>query len=1097
MARSRSRARSTTDAPALPPIPRRRDAIPPERDGQPLLRLQTLGASRLQLGEFQLGLPAGMLFALVLRLVYTPGMAVPRDTLLRELWPSHGDARRRGNLRQSLYKLRSMGLEVTLIGTVVHLHRAQVASAFTVERTAALFERDVIRGAEPFGPFVPGFTAPSAEMTEWLEATRESVHADVRRILVEQLRQRRERADWGGAEVLSRWLLPFDPLNEDATLTLAECTMLSGAKLEAVAILDRYLAELGPHAGDIRLPATQLRKRFTEPTARRRPSLASTERHFVGRQQELAALTLAMRRARWHDGSAVLLHGPPGIGKTRVVTELGKVAQIEGYREVSLECRESDQLRPLGPFLDVLPELMASPGALGCSPESMAVLRKLLGEVETRADEEDSEGTCDERGAREELAQAPRPILPVHLHKSRALSVRHALVDIIGAVSEERPLYITAEDLHWMDADSWECLADLIQRAASMRIYVLATSRSRFGLSHRPVRFPSALKVKVLENLDRTDTARLAKAIGDDYSATLTPELDEWLVRASEGSPLMLRSLVNHWIETGQAGGIPPTLQVLLEQRLDRLHAHALRAMQVIFLLGKFADIERIRSTLQLPVHELLSALEQLEHGGCLARTDSYMVATHELIGRAATDKLPELVRMTLHSAIGDVLHAECLVHPVADVLLSSMRHWAAAGRMSDVLRTAAIHIGILISAGKPRAILSMLAGAEDIPQSNEIRASLGRLRLRLEVESGEYHRALALSPGGFALPGSTDEIEEAQVDSLLSAIDSAYRADPIADRDELATFSSRVANTERYQPDIRLRGAEIGLIISANTCDRKIASSCHKATSTLGEISSPEKLNHLSLLYHTIFGDLDTAEWVAEKLIASATARGVSTSACQTIARAGFTLRLTGATDKAQSALALAYEMALTLEAPRLAEYPAWQLAQMAIDAGSLECLGRWSTALEKLTAQESGPIATGFAQAHFCREAIFRNNHTQALLFLSRTQESQPRFPTPKASAYVVALELGARLLDPIWVPSEGLTEAAIEKHRRTASYGTSDFLTSCIIEGLIRSGRDTDARVLARNYLEHMRRERSAPSFTLARSLERLEVASDGTV
>lgn len=364
-----------------PPRPRRKDLTDDvQAAGKPWLRIQTLGATRMIVGEQIISAQSEVIFAILLRLAYSPAMRVPRDLLLAELWPDQPNARQRANLRQALYKLRGMDVDVALQGEIVQLGREQILGTFSMVRDVESFNRDVTRGDEPFGLFVPGLATCSAAFEQWLEQTREAVHGDIRRVLVDVLRQRRERADWGAGEVLSRWLLQFDPLNEDATLMLAECTMMAGAKAEAVAMLDRYLTELGPNAGDIRLPAQLLKKRFTEPTAKRRPSLASIERHFVGRENELTELTMSMRRARWHDGSAVMVHGPSGIGKSRLVSELAKVAQIEGYREVSIECRETDIQRPLSVFLEALPELLSTPGALGCSPESMTVLKRLVGD---------------------------------------------------------------------------------------------------------------------------------------------------------------------------------------------------------------------------------------------------------------------------------------------------------------------------------------------------------------------------------------------------------------------------------------------------------------------------------------------------------------------------------------------------------------------------------------------------------------------------------------------------------------------------------------------------------------------------------------------
>ena len=82
--------------------------------------------------------------------------------------------------------------------------------------------------------------------------------------------------------------------------------------------------------------------------------------------------------ARWHDGSATLLHGTAGIGKSRLAHELEKVATIEGVTIARAACRESDTQRSLAVFLDVLPELLVMPGALGAAPESLSALRRLV-----------------------------------------------------------------------------------------------------------------------------------------------------------------------------------------------------------------------------------------------------------------------------------------------------------------------------------------------------------------------------------------------------------------------------------------------------------------------------------------------------------------------------------------------------------------------------------------------------------------------------------------------------------------------------------------------------------------------------------------------
>ena len=219
----RSRRRSTRHrdrASTSPPIPSAFPSVLPVSDpndsvaggpsasevaGGVRLRAQTLGAARVLWGPQLITPTFGLQFALLVRLLHTPGHRVPRGDLFSELWPDQPESRQRGNLRQLLYKLRTMGMAVSQTDADVILDKAHVEAVFCVDRSVEHFDRDVTRGDEPFGLWLPGYNGPGEAYAQWLSLTRDVVHADVRRVLVSQLRRRRERGDWTGAEVLSRW----------------------------------------------------------------------------------------------------------------------------------------------------------------------------------------------------------------------------------------------------------------------------------------------------------------------------------------------------------------------------------------------------------------------------------------------------------------------------------------------------------------------------------------------------------------------------------------------------------------------------------------------------------------------------------------------------------------------------------------------------------------------------------------------------------------------------------------------------------------------------------------------------------------------------
>ncbi len=1035
------------------------------------LVVQTLGAARLVLGDDRVVPSTGTLFALLIRVAYSPEYRQSRDALLTSLWPGQSVTRQRGNLRQALYKARSMGINVSLIGDCVCLDPRQVVTTFSLSQTTALFDRDVVRGHEPFGLFLPGFVAPWPDFQEWIDTQRATVHAAVRRVLVDQLRTRRERADWTGAEALARWLLQFDPLHEEATLTLAECTMLAGSKAEAVAIIDRYLEEIGPSASDIRLPASLLRKRFTEPPSKKRPSFAPTERHFVGRTSELAHLTMAMRRARWRDGSAVMIEGYAGIGKTRLANELSKISTIEGFREIRVECRDGDVARPLRALLDPVSELLTLPGALGCTPESLSVLRKILGI---------SDASLTSAEQRDPAVRASTPSLGSgDLSSIRSQSVRHSIIDLIGAVTEEKPLFLIIEDAHWIDDDSWDVVADLAENVSLMRVFLMITSRPPARrVDHRSSKSPPALQVFKLDSLLPEESLSLTRWLSQEMAAPLSPPIENWIVSASEGNPFFLLALVNHWVETGDAGGIPPTIQTLLDQRIERLPSAAVRALQTISLLGSYASLDRIMDSLQLPTHELLAALEQLEKEGYLAQEEAALVVSHELVGRAATSRLSSLVCAALRSSIADAFVSEFGKTKDISLLLQAIHHTELSGRRDAVLRMLVKYAEPLADCESPRVLLHLLKRLEIARTLAGSAPTVRRLQARLELESGEYARSLALGPSGLVLPALFTSLSNESADYTLSLIDSAYRADPFVDRNELARVSAEIARATQLSRETRLRAAEIAIVIATNNCDEETARICYEACSvTEHDLATNERVQRVAMLYHTVFGSTETATTCARALYSRAVALPPSPASFQDAGRAAYALRLCGFTLESKQAFRDSYQIAMTIDLPRHAQFPAWQLALMALEAGEHTLAAEWTGVLTDLFKSEDDEISSSFVVGFFCRTAIAHGDRASALHHFERFQRCQARFPTLKAATYLVALELGVSLLTSDWIPSDAILEVAKNRFQASARFGTSDFFCAVYCEALLRAGKNVEARETLSDYLRNLRRDRSA--------------------
>jgi hypothetical protein len=252
----------------------------------------------------------------------------------------------------------------------------------------------------------------SEEYARWLDIHRSQIELGIQRLFVGAMRSARSRGDWPTLERLALDCLRLDPLNEEATMARAEATAMRGSKAQALRILDNYMDALGDPKLQIGLPAKLLRTRIAERISQ--PKYATlSEAHFVGREEEVALLSHMLDEAKDGRGGAVLFVAPVGMGKTRLVTEISRIAVMNGTPHAVVRCQPANAERPLGLLAELVAVLRALPGSIGASAESLSLLHRL---TEYTKPESDRPGT--------DTFQA-------------AGAIRHAVADLFDAVADE------------------------------------------------------------------------------------------------------------------------------------------------------------------------------------------------------------------------------------------------------------------------------------------------------------------------------------------------------------------------------------------------------------------------------------------------------------------------------------------------------------------------------------------------------------------------------------------------------------------------------------------------------------------------------------
>ena len=227
---------------------------------------------------------------------------------------------------------------------------------------------------------------------------------------------------------------------------------------------------------------------------------------FVGREQELAQLTRALAAGARGEGSAWLIGGESGVGKSRLLDELRTQAMVQGVLVARGQAvTEGGAYRA---FQDVLRLLCLQ---VELNDLEAAVLATLLADL----------GTLLGR----ELPQAP-PL------DAQAAQIR--LLNIVESVLllQVQPVLLLLEDLHWADQES-RALLRRILRWVGQRALLLVGSYQDDEAPELPIALPGIRLLK-LGRLDPMSIKELcASMLGP---AGERPEMVELITRETEGN---------------------------------------------------------------------------------------------------------------------------------------------------------------------------------------------------------------------------------------------------------------------------------------------------------------------------------------------------------------------------------------------------------------------------------------------------------------------------------------------------------------------------------------------------------------------------------
>jgi adenylate cyclase len=501
---------------------------------------------------------------------------------------------------------------------------------------------------------------------------------------------------------------------------------------------------------------------------------------MVGRTNELQLINDKLELALNAKGQVIGIVAEAGMGKSRLVAEVIRLAHRKGFAGYGGACQSDAINTPYQAWKSIWQAFFD----VDSSAPSKKQIRLLEGEVEDRAPERTQ--AVPLLGVLLNLDIPDNDFTRALEPKHRQSALRALLEGCLRAAANQEPLLIVIEDLQWIDALSHDLLDELVRG--------LNDSRVCFVLAYRPPQLArlKAPRLEALSNFSRIELRELSVAEAEQairaklaqlYPArggAVPAPLVQRLMARSQGNPFYLEELLNYLHDRGldprdpealEKIELPDSLHTLILSRIDRLtedekttlHVASIigRLFRAIWLTGYYpelGELPKVKADLEQLADMDFTPLDSPEPE--LAYLFKHII-THEV----TYESLPFATRARLHEQLAQYLETQInagILHSASllDTLVYHYTHSGNLDKQREYLRKAAQAANDLSAFTTAVEYLSRLQ--EITPAADPARSALALQLARAHFSLGDYPMARAVLAKAQAAATTDDDLAAA-----------------------------------------------------------------------------------------------------------------------------------------------------------------------------------------------------------------------------------------------------------------------------------------------------------------------------------------------